>query len=261
MSNSSIGLFDSGLGGLTIVKALSKLLPYENLLYLADQAHFPYGEKDPASCIEYSLRCAQILEKQDVKLIIIACHTASASALDLLQAHISIPVIGIIDRNSDLEKYKSVAILGTKSTIASKIYDSLIHTRTIPFACQEFVTLIENGMQNNSSSYAITKNVLKPLIGEIDAAFLACTHFPMMKNVIQKAFGESVTLIDPSESCAKRAFESLRNRSFLNPLKTTPTYQFITTGSLTKFRKLTQQFWNEKGGKKTRLCEILFKEI
>lgn len=261
MLNSSIGLFDSGLGGLTIVKAISKLLPYENLLYLADQAHFPYGEKDPASCVEYSLRCAQILEKQDVKLIIIACHTASVLALDLVQAHTSIPVIGITDTNSGFEKYKSVAILGTKSTIASKVYDSLILTKTIPFACPEFVTLIENGMQNHFRAYSVTKNVLKPLIGEIDAALLACTHFPIMKNVIQKAFGETVTLIDPSESFAKRVFESLRNRSFLNPLKTTPTYQFITTGSLTKFRKLTQQFCNEIGGKKTRLCEILFKEI
>ena len=241
------------------MKAISELLPWENMVYLADQAHFPYGEKDPTDCIERSFRCAEILTKQDVKLIIVACHTASASALKYIQEHVSIPVIGVIANHYDFEKYKSIGILGTQSTIASKVYQSLILTKTVPLACPKSVKLIENGMQNDPNACALAKSVLKPLIGEVDAALLACTHFPMMKKAVQEALGENIELIDPSNPCAKRVYEDLQKRSCLNQNEAIPTYQFVTTGSLRKFREFIQHFWDKKDGKKQECVKFFLK--
>lgn len=252
-----IGLFDSGVGGLTVMKALSDLLPAENMIYLADQVHFPFGEKDPCECIEYSLECAEFLASQNVKLIVIACHTASALALGKIQKEFSIPVVGVINPRIDLNQYKRLAILGTKNTIHSKVYESIFSNEIFPLACPEFVTLIEKGLYDEEETYQIAKQVLKPLIGKIDAALLACTHFPLMKKTLQSVLG--VELIDPGISCAQKAYKLLKEESLLNSSIEYPSYQFITTGSLEIFERFFQNFWNEKVGKKQEIMKLFLK--
>lgn len=259
MMKRSIGLFDSGLGGLTVMKALSNDLPSENIIYLADQANLPFGEKDPAECIEYCLKCAEFLANQNVKLIVIACHTASALALKIIEKKFSIPVVSVIHATPDLNKYKRLGVLGTKNTIESGIYESIISSEIIPLACPEFIALIESGMKDEKEALNLAERILKPLIGKIDGALLACTHFPLMKKTLETVLGPSVDLLDPSILCAKRARAILKEKSLLNLSKENPTYRFITTGPLENFERQSQTFWNEKVGKKQEFVKLFLK--
>lgn len=254
MSESSkpIGLFDSGFGGLTILRELSQLLPAENLIYLGDTAHLPYGNKSPEKIVQLAQNNAQFLLELQIKLLIIPCHTACSRALSLLQQTLPIPVIGVIESGLELLiPFKRIAILGTHSTIESGIYQSLIrgqnpHVQLFPIACPLFVPIIEEGFHNHPSAHLIAESYLHPLQGQIDAALLACTHYPLMKNTLQTVLGSHVQLIEPTVRCVQKAYNYLSTHHLLNPQKRKGSHQFYSTDAPEKFQQLGEIFLQSK---------------
>ena len=233
MNNAPIGLFDSGLGGLTVLRALWRRLPTESFIYLADTARFPYGPQ-PASTIQrYALENARFLVDRGVKLLVVPCHTASVCALDLLRQEFSIPVIGMVEASLlSLQKFstpKRIALLATAGTLTSNVYQNLIqlsapHIELFPLACPELVTLAEGYAQGDFPSDAeeIVRRTLAAL-PSVDAYLLGCTHFPLLNH-----FMSSLLLIDPAEQCAQQVEEQLIATNQLNSL-TSPVLEMHTT--------------------------------
>jgi glutamate racemase len=247
-----IGLFDSGFGGLTVMREVARLLPDENLIYLGDTAHLPYGNKSPQTVLQYALENASFLLAMGIKLLMIPCHTACSHALPTLQKSLPIPVIGVIQPGLDLLKgTQRIAILGTTSTIDSGIYQSLLQEQNpkaqiFAQACPLFVPLIEEGFHLHTSATLIADSYLHKLKGKIDVALLACTHYPLIRNVLQQALGSDVKLIEPAEQCAIAAREALADANLLNPGGEKPLYQFYATDDPEKFRCFGEIFLGSK---------------
>lgn len=247
--DSPIGLFDSGFGGLTVMKELYRLLPNENLIYLGDTANLPYGSKSPSTIIEYAKKNGQFLMKKGIKLLIIPCHTACCHALQILQNELPIPVIGVIEPGITLVKpFKRIAVLGTTSTIESGLYQHLILKQNpkmvvLAKACPLFVPLVEEGFHEHESARLIAKKTLEEIKGRIDAVLLACTHYPLMRKVLKEELGDDVVLIEPAYACAQRALETLTQSQMLRLSKERPTHQFYVTDDPKKFQKLGKIFW------------------
>lgn len=246
LSLQPIGLFDSGFGGLTVMREVMRVLPQEDLIYLGDTAHLPYGNKSPQAVLRYALDNAAFLLEKRIKLLMIPCHTACSHALETLQKKLSIPVIGVIQPGFELllhsTKTLRIAVLGTSSTIASGIYQKLIfqqapQAKVTAIPCPLFVPLIEEGFFDHLSAELIAHQYLDCLKEkEIDAALLACTHYPLLKPILRKVLGPKVLLIEPAESCAIQAFEYLSSANLLNPQKGKPIHQFYATDDPEKFR-------------------------
>lgn len=244
-----IGLFDSGFGGLTVMREVARILPHENLIYLGDTAHLPYGNKSPQTVLQFALENSSFLVEKNIKLLIVACHTACSHALQTLQDKLPIPVIGVIQPGLELSsKFSRIAVLGTTSTIESGIYQSLILQRSPQVtiyakACPLFVPLIEEGFYSHPAAALIADAYLKPLKGKIDAALLACTHYPLIRPVIQQVLGPKVTLLEPAALCAEQAKRSLLQ---LNLQTEKPTYQFYVTDDPEKFRHFGRIFFKSE---------------
>ncbi len=246
-----IGFFDSGFGGLTVMREFVKALPNENLIYLGDTARLPYGDKSPSAIVRFSFENAHFLMRQKIKLLIVSCHTACSHALDLLQNSLPIPILGVRDPGlSELAaatKTKRVAILATASTISSGIFQTLLQAQkfqVFPVACPLFVPLVEEGLQNHAAAKLIAEHYLSHLRGTgIDTALLACTHYPLLTSVIQEVLGPSVHLIEPARSSALAALEYLKNQNLLNPGTSPPAYRFFASDDPEKFRRLAKFFF------------------
>jgi glutamate racemase len=254
MNNLPIAIFDSGFGGLTVMRAIREALPHENIVYFGDTAHVPYGNKSASAIVRYTMEGVGHLTRQPVKLLVIACHTASAFALKDVEASLSIPVQGIIqpaiDRMKTLADLKNIAILGTRATILSGVYQqhllsSFPHVNVMPIACPLFVPIVEEGYAEHPLSEAVVHEYLRPLRnGNMEAALLGCTHYPLLKTIIQKELGEGVHLIDPALSCAESVQQLLSMRDLLNPQSDLPHYQFCVSDDPEKFRLLGKTFLN-----------------
>jgi glutamate racemase len=246
--NRPIGLFDSGFGGLTVMKELTRLLPNENIIYLGDTAHLPYGDKSPETVLQYALDNSSFLLEKNIKLLMIPCHTACCHALEVLQQKLSIKVIGVIEAGIHLiQKFDRIAILGTTSTIESGIYQKEISKKNpkakiIALPCPLFVPLVEEGFHNHPAAHLIAESYLSPIKGEIDAALLACTHYPLIRPLIQTILGPTVTLVEPALACAEEAKRYLIEHNLLNDQKQAPTYQFYATDNPQKFCRLGKIF-------------------
>lgn len=253
--DSPIGLFDSGFGGLTVMREVARLLPKENLIYLGDTAHLPYGNKSPQTVLQFALENASFLLEKKIKLLIIPCHTACSHALDVLQKTLPIPVIGVIQPGLELLKNcERVAVLGTTSTIDSGIYQSLIqkqnpHAKIHAVACPLFVPVVEEGFHDHPSAALIAESYLKSLRGQIEAALLACTHYPLIRPVIQKVLGAEVKLIEPAQMCAAQAQEVLSKARLLNLQEEKPHYEFYASDDPDKFQRLGEIFFGSAIGK------------
>jgi glutamate racemase len=249
--NRPIGLFDSGFGGLTVMKEVAKLLPFEDLVYLADTAHLPYGNKSPQKILQFSLENGAFLVEKNIKLLIVACHTACCHALQHLSETLPIPVIGVIQPGLDLIKeFKKVAILGTTSTIESKVYQGLLkaqspHIQIYAKACPLFVPLIEEGFTHHPSAELIARTYLNDLPHPLDAALLACTHYPLMRSTLQKILGD-VVLIEPAAECARQAKAYLAKHNLLNLQIQNPHYQFYATDDPSKFSQFGKVFFGSE---------------
>jgi glutamate racemase len=244
-----IGLFDSGVGGLTILREIARALPYENLIYFGDTARLPLGDKSPDAIVRFTLENAKFLMRQNIKLLIVACHTACSHAMEILEHLLPIPVLGVMAPGiSDLlaaTKSKRVALLGTAATIASGVFQTQLQTLQVyPIACPLFVPLTEEGLQNHPVAAYIAKYYLSPLQGAgIDAALLACTHYPLLSAVIQQTVGPEVQLIEPACSTAQEVFHCLNRHNLLNPKNTIPEIRFFVSGDPEKFRRLAKMFF------------------
>jgi glutamate racemase len=251
-----IGLFDSGVGGLTIMREVVRELPHENMIYLGDTARLPYGNKSPQAVLRYTLDGVSFLLERKIKLLIVACFTASSHALYALEQRLSIPVIGVIQ--SGIEELmaragsKRVALLGTASTIKSGVLQTLILERSpsaaiFPIACPLLAPLIEEGLSDHPATKMILGHYLTPLLEEtIDSALLACTHYPLIRTAIQEILGSSVQLIEPAKRTALEAKERLASHGLLNLNKREPTYEFYATDDPDKFHRLTNQFFGSE---------------
>lgn len=225
MQQKPIGVFDSGIGGLTILRALRRTLPHEHFIYFGDSANVPYGGKSKAAVTRLSLAVAQFLATQDVKLIVVACNTASAQALSTLQRQMNIPVMGVIEpgaaRALQVTKNHRIAVLGTQGTVESKAYVKAIQKQqkqAVVFqqACPLFVPLAEEGFGRKPAAELIAREYLLPVQkSKADTVILGCTHYPILKDLIARIMGPCVTLVDSSETVAAAAKAFLQQQKWL----------------------------------------------
>jgi glutamate racemase len=252
MNNQPIGVFDSGFGGLTVMRAIQDLLPHESIIYFGDTAHLPYGEKSPETIIRYTLECAQFLIEQQIKILVIACHTASTAALELLQKTCPIPVVGVIAPSIQTlvhtTKTSHIGVIGTRATISSGVYQTLIQqalpqAQIIAFPCPLFVPLVEEGYASHPLSQLLVHEYLRPLCDTpVDTLLLGCTHYPLLAPFIQQELGPQVSLVDPAVSCARYVAHLLESQNAENI--TPPQYQFFVSDDPEKFRQLGSTFLN-----------------
>ena len=219
MKKQAIGVFDSGLGGLTILNALRRGLPHEDLIYFGDTANVPYGSKSKQTVTRFSLAIAQFLESQDVKMIVVACNTASALALTELRKQCRVPVLGVIEpgaaKAAQTTRNGRVAVLGTEGTVKSNAYPKAIlkkrpHTHILQQACPLFVPLVEENWAAKPATRLIAQTYLTPVQkSKADTVILGCTHYPVLKNVIANVLGKQVKLVDSAETLAGAATDFL----------------------------------------------------
>jgi glutamate racemase len=207
-----IGVFDSGIGGLTVVKALRELLPEEQIFYLGDTARVPYGGKSASTVERYSLEMTAILLKENAKAIVIACNTASALGLKKLEQTLPVPVVGVIEPGAraaiKATRNRHVGVIGTRATIGSGAYEKTLRAfdgeiRVTSRACPLLVPLIEEGWLQDKTTDSIIRRYLEPLVREeIDTLVLGCTHYPLLAEAISRALDSNVTLVDSAQNCA-----------------------------------------------------------
>lgn len=252
MNNQPIGIFDSGIGGLTVMAEIIRALPNENIIYFGDTAHVPYGSKSKSVVTDFSLNIAAFLRKKNVKMIVVACNTASAYALSLLRKKFDIPLIGVIDPGAknavEKTKNKKIGVIGTEGTINSSSYTSAIKrylktSKIFARACPLFVPLAEEGWFNHKVTYEVAKEYLSPLVKKgIDTLVMGCTHYPTLKNVIRNVVGKDIILIDSARSCAKEVTDVLNknNMNASNTIKSS--YKFFVSDVPEKFKIIGQRF-------------------
>ncbi|MEI8365039.1 MAG: glutamate racemase [Parachlamydiaceae bacterium] len=246
-----IGMFDSGLGGLTVMQQLVHKMPHEDIIYFGDTARLPYGGKSRETIIRYSIENAIFLIEKDVKILVVACNTATSHALDRLQQIFGIPVIGVIDpgaeRAVETSSTQRIAVLATKGTIHSEAYQKAIrqlapNAFVFPVACPLFVPLVEEGCLHHPATRLIVRDYLKPIKEQgVDTILLGCTHYPMLKALIQEEVGDHVTLVDSGSACAERV-SSVLNTLNLQKNTSPPFYQYFVSDDPHQFQTLGSAF-------------------
>ncbi len=257
MNKFPIGVFDSGIGGLSVVKQIMQTLPNEDIIYFGDIARIPYGTKSTATIREFTRQTVSFLLEKKVKALVIACNTISAVAYETVSELAGqIPVIDVISGGIDAivnhnKVYKSVGIIATPVTIKSNAYQNGIrrHTKTniniISKACPLFVPLIEEGLLDHPAMNAIATDYLEIFNqNKIDALILGCTHYPMITNVIQNTIHYKLDIIDPAINTSHILRHKLTSLNLLHPKTHTPHYTFYITDNLDKFIKLGEMFLN-----------------
>ena len=257
-----IGVFDSGIGGLTVVRALMERLPHENIVYFGDTARVPYGPKSPQVVREYAGQDTDFLVGHNVKLIVVACNTVSAVALDVVQKHAKVPVIGVITPGAEAAvratKKKRVGVIGTVGTISSNAYTNAIRQADVSVevvgqACPLFVPLAEEGWTDHKATELIAKEYLFPLkLQKIDTLVLGCTHYPILKNVIAAVFENGIILIDSGEATAVCVEDLLVERSLKNSSTVRANVQFFVSDIPKKFNEIGERFLGHSMGKVRR---------
>lgn len=252
MNHQPVGIFDSGFGGLTVMKAIRELLPHENIVYFGDTARLPYGTKSRETILRYSLENASFLMNQGIKALVVACHTACSFAFEELQKRLPIPVIGVtipaVEHALSLSRSGQIGVLGTKGTIASGTYQQLLQkiapkTEVSGIACQLLVHLVEEGFIDHAITQNAIEQYLSPLQkSSVDTVILGCTHFPLLEMQIKKALNPDVQVIDPAHYCARSLKQTLQDCSLLNPQTTLPHYQFFVSDDPEKFRLMGKAF-------------------
>src|SRR5246127_1449957 len=226
-ANQPIGIFDSGIGGLTVANAITKMLPKEQLIYFGDTAHLPYGDKSPDSIKYYSIRIAQFLLEQNCKMIVVACNTASALAYETVKDFVGnkVPVIDvvnpIVNEVSHNKKLKHIGVIATKGTIKSDIYAKKLkhknkNLQVSSLATPLLASMIEEGFFNNKTSRTIIHDYLsRPKLKKIDSLILACTHYPLIKPEIEEFYKGKIKIYDNAEVVAKKVSEVLTTSKLL----------------------------------------------
>lgn len=252
-----IGVFDSGVGGLTVLDAIQKELPNESVVYLGDTARVPYGNRTPQTIVRYALECADVLVKRGVKAIVIACNTASAHALDVLQCELSIPVFGVIDPVSQeaahLTKNKCIGLIGTRGTVTSGAYERAIHMfdpeiRVVKQACPLFVSLAEEDWADHEVTYLTAIEYLRSFKDapvKPDTLILGCTHYPILKRAISRALSTlqlDMMLCDCAAATAKQLHAQLARHQLLSKSTQPGHTEYLVTDAPAPFAAVGASF-------------------
>ena len=245
--NAPIGVFDSGVGGLTVVKEIMKALPKESIIYYGDTARVPYGSKSAETVTAYSRQIARFLMSQEVKAIVVACNTASALALETIKEEFEVPFVGVVKPGAKMAaqatKNKKIGIIATEGTISSGVYEKFLkitnpEVEVFGKACPLFVPLTEEGWLED----AVTKQVAERYLSElkekqVDALVLGCTHYPLLRGVIGDVMGSGVTLVNPAYETAKELRYVLEDNCLLTDTNTVPVHKFYVSDGAEKFRR------------------------
>lgn len=261
--NDPIGVFDSGLGGLTVVKELMQQLPNERIIYFGDTARVPYGTKSRESVIRFSKQNAQILADAGVKMIVVACNTSSSWALPVLKRSFKMPILGVIEpgakKAAETTQNNKVGIVATQSTVSSGKYHKAIiaqnsQIKVFAKACPLFVPLAEEGRVEGSIPKAIAKEYLMELqLKDVDTIILGCTHYPLLKLVIAQVMGKNVTLIDSAHVVAQEVKCILSRKGLLRTSLSKPKHQFLVSDEPKHFQLLAKRFLGKNIGSVKRL--------
>lgn len=245
----NIGVFDSGVGGTTVLKQIINLLPNENIIYYADSLNSPYGEKSKEEIIELSRNIVEFFIKNNCKLIVIACNTATAGALEYLEKNYSIPIIGVIKNGAisavKLTQNNKIGVLATSFTVKSKAYLNVIKNYKSDISisqqeCPEFCPMIENGWSSFENRYNLLEKYIFNLNKEIDTLILGCTHYPLIKNDIELFFKGKI--IDPAFETAIEVKNLLENLKLKNSNSHSGELKFYVSGNLEKFKNIAESF-------------------
>jgi len=255
IKNAPIGVFDSGIGGLTVVKELIKSLPGEDIIYLGDTARVPYGTKSGRTVIAYSHGNTEFLISKGVKLLVVACNTASSVSLPSLKSEFDIPVIGVIEPGAkkavSITRTGKIGVIGTPSTINSGAYKRAIEkidpsVEVISRPCPLFVPLADEGWTEGEIIERIAEQYLTPIKETgIDVLVLGCTHYPLLKNTIQKIMGDEITLVDSAQQTAVQIRDVLTNEDLLNEKNSQSTREFYLTDVSDTFLSVAGRFLGE----------------
>ena len=251
VSNAPIGIFDSGVGGLTVARAILDQLPHEPTLYIGDTARGPYGPRPLAQVREFALETLDFLVDQGVKALVIACNTASAAMLRDARERYSLPVIEVIQpavrRAVAATRSGKIGVIGTQATIESKAYlDAFAaapHLEITSVACPLFVEYVERGETSGPEITEIAKNYLQPVIdADVDTLVLGCTHYPLLTGVISYVVGGKITLVSSAEETAKDLYRVLAENNLMRLDHSPAEHRFLATGDAAAFEKLARRF-------------------
>lgn len=250
-ADAPIGVFDSGIGGLTVARELMRQLPEESIIYFGDTARVPYGPKSPDTVRRYSREITSFLRAQGVKAIVVACNTATAHALPALREALDVPVIGVVEPGAraavGATRGGPIGVIGTAGTIASGAYERAIHAlapgaQVVARACPLFVPLVEEGWLNAEATVLVAEEYLRPLASSgVDTLVLGCTHYPLLKPVIGETVGRGVRLIDSAEETAAETARVLAERG-LRRAGARPRHRFIASDAPSQFLSLGRRF-------------------
>ena len=250
-SRSSIGVFDSGLGGLTVFKVLARRMPEESLIYFGDTAHVPYGSKSPEAIARFSSEVAKFLAKRGIKLLVVACNTSSAWALPAIRKAVKVPVIGVIEPGArgaiGASRGGRIGIIGTEATVKSGAYDRAIKAlrkgaRTASAACPLFVPLVEEGWWSGEVVESVARKYMAPLKkAGVDTVILGCTLYPYLKPVLARVLGSRVRLIDSAEETARETEAVLCNLGLRAPRGGRGRREFYASDAPERFKRLARR--------------------
>lgn len=252
-----IGIFDSGIGGLTVANAIRKELPNERLIYFGDTAHLPYGDKSPDSIKYYSIRIAQFLLSKKCKAIVIACNTASAQAYETVldfvgkQALVFNVIDPVVEKVTSSKRLDHIGVIGTKGTIKSDIYARKLHARKKGITVSSLATpllasMIEEGFYNNKISRTIINDYLsRPRLKKIDSLILACTHYPLIRKEVEEFYNGKIDILDTAGIVAEHIAKVLK-RNGLTAKTRNPSHEFYVSDFTDSFEKSTSHFFGSK---------------
>lgn len=246
-----VGVFDSGVGGLTVFREIARALPRQPLIYLGDSARVPYGTKSPGTVVRYSLEAARHLLARNIKMLVVACNTATAAALPVLQQTLEIPVIGVVEPGARAAVDRTsgvVGVIATEGTVKARAYTLAIKAldpdiEVIESAAPLFVPLAEEGWANTHVAREVAEIYLEPLIDAgIDTLVLGCTHYPILRGTIEQVVGDAVQIVDSAETTALTVKEALGNGTGT----TDPVHQFLVTDAEERFRRIAGEFLEQE---------------
>lgn len=255
MNNQPIGVFDSGIGGLTVAREIVRTLPNESIIYLGDTARIPYGTRSKEVVTRFAKELMDYLLKQDVKALVVACNTISATCLEELQEISPVPVLGVIKPAAKLAtkttQSKVVGVIGTRGTVGSKAYDNEIaqldnNIKVISQACTLFVPIAEEGLGNDEVSRLMADKYLAVFNGtNVDTLILGCTHFPLLRGIIQQSVGNSVRLIDSAQPTAKELKSVLEEKGLLSD-NNQPNNKYLVTDAPQRVLEIASLFFGKE---------------
>lgn len=259
--NLPIGVFDSGVGGLTVLRALRAVLPHEGFIYLGDTARLPYGTKSPESVVRYSIQAGDTLVEHQIKCLVIACNTASAVALNALrERYAPLPVVGVVEPGAKAACGASasgrIAVIATEGTVRGGVYQAAIHTirpeaRVVAQACALFVALAEEGWIEGPLVEGIVRRYLEPIFAadiesHPDCLLLGCTHFPVLKPVMARVLGSNVAIVDSAETTARCVLESLEQQGLTSTDSQPSPIRLLATDGTSRFARVGSGFFGER---------------